>query len=143
MYEVIMVTYHVDLQVVAAFRQTTDNEPPDLSDNELILVEGPDGLAALVKAFSAIGGNQGLINAPWPTSQELMRTAQLQDAKYAELLGGFSDSVKTIKENNNTYLIRHPTGPLLRLKERGQRIFHQIVIPSHLKIHIMQFFMTV
>jgi hypothetical protein len=140
MYEVIMVTYHEDLQVIAAFRQTTDSEPPDLTDNEPVLVEGPDGLASLVKAFSAIGGNQGKINTPWPTSQALMRTAQLQDPKYAELLSKFSNTVKTIKENNSVYFTNSLTGALRRVKTKGSRTFNQILVPSHLRVHIMQFF---
>jgi hypothetical protein len=140
MYEVIMVTYHEDLQVIAAFRQTTDSEPPDLTDNELVLVEGPDGLTALVKDFSAIGGNQGQINTPWPTSEALMHTAQLQDPKYTKFLSKFSNTITTIKENSSVYFTNSPTGALRRVKTKGSRTFHQIQVPSHLRVHIMQFF---
>jgi hypothetical protein len=68
-----------------------------------------------------------------------MRTAQLQDPKYAELLGK-TDTLNTVKEGNNVYVTNSPTSPLLRLKTKGNRHFKQIVVPSHLRIHIMQFF---
>ena len=72
MYEVLHVTYDEKLEVIAAFRQVIDNEAADITDNELILVEGPHGLAALVKAFTDIGGNQGDITEPWPVTEEQM-----------------------------------------------------------------------
>ena len=66
LYERAPITYDENLQVVSAFRKNTDDEPPDLNDHQMILVEGPHGLAQLVQEFTQNGGNRGDITTPWP-----------------------------------------------------------------------------
>jgi hypothetical protein len=141
MYEVIMITYDEELEVIAAFRQVTDDEPPDLTDNELILVEGKHGLAALVKAFTTQGGNQGDISNPWPSSDILMREAQLQDPVCANILSQLTDEVKEVVINRQTYFTNSPTSALRKLSFHNEdKNFSQIIIPSQLRINVLQFY---
>jgi hypothetical protein len=136
-----MVTYDEKLKIVAAFRRVTDNKPPEGNDHELVIVEGPNRLAQLVREFCEKGGNCGDVSANWPNTDEGMRLEQFKDDKLKEIIQELTnlESGSIIDQDCQKYTLYGNKEGSLRVIHVKNEIKHLLVIfPKQLVTHVLQ-----